>query len=601
MPAQENGKFPAAQKGGLTMSGIGVVWDIAKDALATSRYAIDVTGHNIANVNTAGYSRQSPIQEAKQPMLFNGLQMGRGVTTTQVVRETDQFLENRLMQQGSNLAYSSEMENYIRILEGVFNEDSETSVSSLLNDYWNLWHDISNNPSGASERIALFEFSTLLSEQFQSLDGDLKQLKTDLTNTMSPAIDKINQITAEIASLNNQIVGMESNSVANDLRDKRNVLVAELSQYIDTNSFEQDNGSLTIVSARGCILVHSNGSYDLALGGINGDRVEWQSSEGVTVDITDYISKGKMGGWLDMRDEVVAKYQLDMDALAKEFIWVTNSQHSKGVGLEAFKGLTTDYAVISETDAIGTVDSGLSYHDKIVDGSFQLWLYDADGNVDPAGCLAISIDADTTSLNGLAAQIDAVANMTCVVNDGKLEISATNGYTFAFSNDSSNALAALGMNTFFKGSNAGSIGMSDTIGSEMNFIAAGLIDNNGVFVSGDNTNAVSMTDLQFATMDISRWRCDRLEGNMEGSITTSVDGYYHALVGSIGTLSESISRERSFDVVTASKLNELRDSISAVSLDEEMANLIKFQHAYSAAAKLITTADEMLTTLLEVK
>lgn len=583
------------------MSGIGVVWDIARGALSTSRYGLDVTAHNIANVNTDGFSRQSPVLETKQPLFYNGLQMGRGVITTQVQRETDQFVENRLMQQESNLAYSTEMEKYIKVLEGVFNESSETSISSLLNDYWNLWHDISNNPSGASERIALYEFSTLLSEQFQSLDTELKKLETDLSFMKGPSIERINQITREIGILNNQIVGMESISVANDLRDKRNVLVSQLSQLIDTNSLEQENGSLTIVSARGSILVQGSDSYELSLGGINGDRVEWQSSGGATVDITDYISKGKMGGWLDLRDEIAAKYQLDMDALAKEFVWAINQQHSQGAGLEAFSSLTMDYAVSSETDAIGSVDSGLSYHDKIVDGSFQLWVYDANGDANPAGGLTFTIDADTTSLNALAGQIDAVSNMACTVTDGKLDISTANGYTFAFSDDSSNALAALGINTFFKGSSAGSIGVSDTIGSNLNLIAAATIDSSGIFVSGDNTNAVSITDLQFATMDISRWTCDRINGNTEGNITTTVDNYYQAMVGSIGITSGSISRERSFDEVTASKLGEIRDGLSAVSLDEEMANLMKFQHSYSAAAKLITTADEMMQTLLELK
>jgi flagellar hook-associated protein 1 len=591
------------------MSGIGVVWDIARNALTSSRFGIDVTGHNIANVNTTGFSRQSPVQEAKQPMFYHGLQLGRGVTTSQVARETDQFIENRLMQQGSNLAYSTEMENYMRILEGVFNADTTTSISSLLNDYWNLWHDISNNPSGVSERIALQGSSTLLSEQFQSLDAELNQIEAELSNVMGPTIDRINQITSEIASLNNQIVGMETHSVANDLRDNRNVLVAELSQYIDTKSFEQDEGSITIVSARGCVLVHGNGSYDISLGGISSDRVEWQSSGGTAVDMTDFISKGQMGGWLDMRDEVIAKYRLDLDALAKEFIWATNQQHSQGVGLNAFSSLTSQYAVVSETDAIGSAASGLGYHDKIQNGSLKLWVYDENGAVVTAGGTTITIDAAVTSLNDadpltddVASQIGAAdANITCTVTDGQLEISAANGYTFAFSDDDSNTLAALGINTFFKGSSAGSIGISDTIDSDLNLIAAAAIDSNGNFATGDNTNAISMTDLQFEIMNFSKWNCDRINGNTEGSIATSVDDYFHALTGSIGTQSESVSRERSFNEVTASKLGEIRDSISAVSLDEEMANLMKFQHAYSAAAKLISTADEMLLTLLDLK
>ncbi len=591
------------------MPGVGVVWDIAKDALASSRYGIDVTGHNIANVDTPGFSRQNPIQEAKQPMFYNGLQMGRGVTTTQIVAETDQFIEDRLMQQGSRLAYSTEMEKYTKILESVFTENAATSVSSLLNDYWNLWYDISNNPSGASERIALNEYSTLLSEQFQSLDADLKQLETDLTRMMDPTLDRINQITKEIASLNNQIVGMESNGSANDLRDKRNALVGELSEYIDTNAFEQDSGSLAIVSARGSVLVHGNASYDIKLGGVNGDRVEWQSSGGATIDITDYITTGKMGGWLDMRDEVVAKYQLDLDSLAKEFIWSTNQQHSQGVGIEAFTTLTAEYGVVSETDAMGSVTSGLSYYDKIQDGSIELWVYDENGDVTTVGGYTINIDADVTQLNDadpltddLVSQIEAAdANITCTIIDGKLEISAANDYTFAFSNDSSNTLAALGINAFFKGNNAGSINVSQNIDLNLNYIATATIDSNGVFASGDNTNANAITGLQFATMDISQWTCDRVNGNMEGTLTTTIDDGYHGMAGSIGTISSGISREKSFDAEMVNNLSQIRDSISAVSLDEEMVNLMKYQQAYTAASKLISTADEMLNTVLDLR
>lgn len=584
------------------MSGIGAVWDIAKDALATSRFGIDVAGHNIANVNTAGYSRQATVQEAKHPMFFKGLQLGRGVTTSHVMRETDQFIENRLMQQGSNLAYSAEMENYVRILEGVFNENTDTSISSLINDYWSLWHDIANNPSGASERIALYEFSKLLSERFQYLDGEMRQIYTDLSNALGPAIDRINQISAEIANLNNEIVALESHNVANDLRDKRNSLVTELSQYIDTKTFEQDNGSLTIASARGCVLVHNTSSYEISIGGINGDRVEWQSSGGQKVDMTDYITKGKLGGWLDMRDEVLAKYSLDLDSLAQEFVWATNQQHSQGVGLVALGSLSSSYAAISATDAMGTTASGLTFFDKIQDGSFQFWVYDANGDGVTPGGDTITIDADTTTLNAVATLIGSTdANISAAIVDGKLEISAANGYTFAFANDSSNALAALGVNSLFKGGNAGGMGVSDHIGSDYDLIAAGQIDANGIFATGDNSNALAITDLQFTALDIPVWTCDRINGNTPGSITSSVEDYYHALVGSVGTISESISRERSFDEVSVSKMGEIRDSLSAVSLDEEMTNLMKFQHAYTAAAKLISTADEMLATLLELK
>lgn len=584
------------------MSGLGLVWDIAKDALITSRYAIDVTAHNIANVNTAGYSRQSAIQEAKDPMTVGGLVFGRGVETGQVARATDRFIESRLMEQRSGLLYSGEMENYVKVLEGIFNENSGTSLSALLSDYWNLWQDVSNNPTGAPERSALLEHSGMLAERFNQLDADLKQLAADLTGATATGIQKVNEITQQVAYLNNEIVGMESGKVANDLRDKRGTLLNELAAYIDVNAFEQDNGAVTVVTAKGCVLVQGNSGYDLELGGADGDRVLWQGSGGTTVDLTDYITSGKMGGWLDMRDELLAKYQLDLDELAKAFIWATNGQHVQGIGLNGFAALTAGYAAADPGVAVGDVNSGLDFYDRIVDGSFKLWLYDQNGNVVNAGGTDIVIDADVTSLNDVAAQINAIdPNLVATINNGRLEITGANSYTFAFSGDSSNAPAALGINTFFAGASAGAISVDARVEQTPDLIAAGRIYADGTFATGSNENAIAIADLQYTVMDISRWNCDRIGGNTRGTISTTVENYYHAMAGSVGITSASIAREKEFNTEMVNQLTGIRDGISAVSLDEEMANLMQFQQAYTAASKLITTADEMMQTLLDLK
>jgi len=119
--------------------------------------------------------------------------------------------------------------------------------------------------------------------------------------------------------------------------------------------------------------------------------------------------------------------------------------------------------------------------------------------------------------------------------------------------------------------------------------------------SGDNSNAVAITDLQYASVDIAHWTCDRANGNTKGSVNDTFEVYYHSMVGTMGLKSASVSRGRAFNEAMFSKLGEIRDSMSAVSLDEEMTNLIMFQTAYAAAAKLISVSDEMLNTLLGVK
>jgi len=586
------------------MSSLGLVFDIAKDALSAQRYGLDVTAHNIANINTPGYSRQNPVYEAKIPATHGGLLLGRGVDTSTVVRTSDQFIENRLMQQQSGLLCSKEMESYMKVLEGIFNENTQTSISDLMTGFWNLWQDITNNPSGSSERSALYEYSAQLSDQLNLLDTEMNQLDTDLTNSINSGLSKINQITSELSEINKQIPGMESGSIANDLRDKRNDLLMELSGYIDTKSFEQANGSLTIITARGCVLVSGNSSYDLTLGGTNGNRVLWQGSDGNNSDITGYIGNGKLGGWLDMRDQIIAKYKLDLDAFAEEFAWSVNQQHSQGIGLAALSTVTGTYTVTDTGEELGAGDSGLDFQDKIADGSFNLWIYDSTGALVGGGATAIAIDADAggTTLNSLSAAIDAVANIgASITPDNTIKIDADSGFSFAFSDDTSNVLAALGINTFFSGSNAGNIAVNDRIGSNINAITAALVNADGSFAAGDNRNAIAVSDLQYVSQSISSWTCNRINGNTEGVITTSLEDYYHSFVGSIGIISAGISRGTSFNEVMVSKISDIRDGISAVSLDEEMTNLVKFQQAYAAAAKLISTADEMLDTLLGVK
>jgi flagellar hook-associated protein 1 FlgK len=589
------------KQGGLSMSSLGMVLDIATSALAAQQYCLDVTAHNIANVDTEGYSRQIPTLQGKQPVLNQGVILGRGVETEQVTRSVDQFIENKLMREKSNLSSSQEMEKYMQVLEGMFSENSGDSISSMLSDYWNLWNDVSNNPSGSSERIALYEYSLIMSEQFKSLAPDLNQIQIDITNSVTVGIERINQITTEIAQINVQIVGMETNNnVANDLRDKRNALVSELNEYLDIKTFEQSNHSLSIIAARGCTLVQGNNNYELSM---DGDRVKWQDSGGNYIDITNHITNGKLGAWLELRDEIIAKYKMDLNEMAKEFIWSVNQQHSQGVGLEGFSTVTGTYSVSSSGEELGTLESGLDDYEKISDGNFNLWVYDSSG---VGSKNVISIDADTggTTLSSLRDHInDNVSNVTAsITTDGKLMIDADSGYTFGFSDDTSNVLAALGINTFFSGSTAGDISVNSTIGSDKNHIAAAQIDaTTGEFAYGDNDNALAMTDLQYMSMDISQWTCDRINGNTKGSVTTTIEDYYHAMVGSIGIVSSSISRNTEFSEMMVNELNTLRDSISAVSLDEEMTNLIKYQHAYQAAAKLITISDEMLDTLISVR
>ena len=588
------------------MSGIGLVFNIAKEALIAQRYSIDVTAHNIANVDTPGYSRQDPVIEARPTEEINGLNFGTGADIAAITRNSDQLLENRLMRQKSSLSSSEEMTSYLQVLEGVFNENTDTSISALLSDFWNQWHEISTNPSGSPERTALYDQGILLSEQFLVLDEQMAQMTVDLTKSVSAGVDKVNQITAEIAETNRKITGLELDHPAGDLRDKRNMLISELSGYLDINSFEQDNGTLTVVSARGAILVQGDSNYELEMGGTDGDRVMWQSSGGIEIDITDQISNGKINGWLDMRDEVLTKTRLDLDAMVKEFIWMVNGQHSQGVGFKLFEpGMT-----LTGTYQTGTDLGALPFGNRIqfVPNGINLWIEDRTGANPVMNQVAIDLSGLNvgSTLTDLAAEINSqisAAGLTGVTADGSgtsMAFSAADDYAFGFSDDAGNILAALGVNTFFEGYGVGSIHVNDTL-ADIEYIAAGRIDSSGNYSPGDNNNAMAIADLQFTTTPIERWIVDRVNGNTVVNVTSTIENYYHGLVGSIGLTSSTISRRLGFHEEMVTKLQEMRDAVSGVSLDEEMTNLIKYQHAYASAAKLITVSDELLQTLLDMK
>jgi flagellar hook-associated protein 1 FlgK len=308
-----------------------------------------------------------------------------------------------------------------------------------------------------------------------------------------------------------------------------------------------------------------------------------------------------------MRDEVIAKCELDLNALAKEFIWAVNNQHSQGVGLKLFEPdstLTGRYETSTDLDAL-EFGSEIQY---IADG-FKLWIED---RTDPDNPVMSSVSIDLSGLNGSSSLADVatainnqiaaagLAGVTAGVSNDLIRFTAGSNHAFGFSDDNSNMLAALGVNTFFQGVGAGSMEVNPVL-SDKDYIAAARIEADGSYASGDNTNALSIVDLQYASTQISQWTCDRINGNTQGTVTATFEQYYHGLVGSMGTISSSILRGREFNEVLVNELSEIRDSISAVSLDEEMTNLMKFQHAYEAAAKLITVADEMLDELLSTK
>jgi len=594
------------------MSGLVSVLSIAKDALAVQQYGMDVTGHNVANVSTEEYSRQRPVLEAKQPAPYQGLLFGTGVKIDQITRNVDRFVEARLMDGKMELASSSEKEIQMGVLEGLFNETSDQNLAAQFSDFWNAWHDLSNNPSGLAERDVLLERGSLLAQGFEDLATEMTQITREINLSLQAGVDRINELTSQLAALNGEIVQQEALGNANDLRDQRTKILNQLSEYMDIKSFEHDDGGITVMTKSGFVLADKVHSYRLT---VEDNEVKWEGSSGTWVPITDTLRQGKFGAWLDMRDVILPKVQADLDELAKSTIWEVNKIHTQGVGLTLYPPGQTLTSSYSTSTRLGD----LSFGERVdFSGTFKLWIGDgnganlqevtidldfAGGAIDENSTLAELRDSINAQIAGQRPALAGAVSVSVSASGNRIEISADASHTFGFSQDSSNLLAALGINTFFTGSNATGMDVNPTLRSDPGLIAAGRIDaSTGEVAAGDGANALAMADLQYLGVSTKRWSFERGAAPTSVDITeTPLESYLQALVSSIGLQSQSVQRAKEYNELIVNQLTEARDSISAVSLDEEMTEMIKYQHAYSAAAKLISTADEMLQALIEAK
>ncbi|MDM8538573.1 flagellar hook-associated protein FlgK, partial [Desulfobacterales bacterium HSG17] len=427
------------------MTGITSTLSIAKTAIAAQQYGLNVTGHNIANVNNPDYSRQNANHISNKPAAYAGFLFGTGVNVTQIQQSVDRLLENRLTDEKSTQAMFEEAESYMKVLEGFFDENSEASMNSIISDYWNAWHDLGDNPLGVSERVQIYEKGIKLTEQFNSVKSDLDQVSLDITYEIESSLTDINAFATQIADLNREILGLEANKTANDLRDQRNSLVDQLGELINIDIITQGNGSIIINGGNGSTLVNGVDSYQLTM---TSKRVMWQGSYGSTLDISDDISGGKVAGWLEIRDEVIPKYQTQIDELAKEMIWAVNYQNSQGSGLEYYTGTLTGNYSVDESGWFSSFDFG----DKIdYTKDFTMWTQDHSEAETAYRKIMMDMGVSEASLSnwqGMAPGADQAIYKLNVVDEGYIGdkiVTQTNGDRLAevWGTSSGNASTAL--------------------------------------------------------------------------------------------------------------------------------------------------------------
>lgn len=556
---------------------------IGNNALIAAQIGLQVTGNNIANANTPGYTRAVAIQTPQATQRQGGLLLGLGVHVEAIVQQTDKFLEERLRGAASDLANGETQEAAHLQLESLIGELGETDLSTSLSNFFSSIHDIANQPESASVRnLAVLQGGTLASD-IRRLDSRVREVRSDLNDRVLESATDINRLLERIAELNFQIVATEggqiSKSDAIGLRDQRQLALTELAEIIDIRAVEQENGSVTIFAGGEYLVfeatrrtVEATVATDRGLGAAQLKLVE--------TDAPLSFSSGKLAGLIASRDELLGGFLDKLDHFARTLAFEFNRIHSSGQGLRGHDALVSHANVLDPAAALDR--AGLPF--TPVTGAFQVQVYDTQTQLPRTTDIFIDLnglDGDTT-LESLAAALDQIDGLTAEVTPARrLSIRAESAnLAFAFAGDTSGVLAALGVNTFFTGSSAQDLDVSQLLRDDPTRFAASLSG-----VDGDAENALALAGF-----------IDRPLESEGGSLADM----YDRMMGET-TQAAAVSRSIAEGFrVFHSTLEGQQLAVSGVSLDEEAINMISYQRAYQAAARFISSISELLEILVKL-
>ncbi len=454
------------------MSGISSILETAKQALMAQRVGIGVTGHNIANASTPGFSRQRVSLEPNMPLPTTAGLIGTGVKATQITRMRDLFIDQQIRIANESFGEADVQKRILSQVEAIINEPSDSGLSAAIDRFFNTFQELALHPEESASRNAVIQQGALLTQSFHRINTAMKQLRKDLMNDVNIKVNRINEISEEIARLNVEIINSKAAGFEpGDSMDKRDLLLDELSRMAKITISENDNGSV-MVALSGSVIASHAGAVPVESSIVDDKVVITYSNTGKQLT----INGGELGGVMQMYNSRMPDYLDSLNQIAGVIINRVNEIHSSGYGL---------------------------------------------GDPPPTG-------------------VD-----------------------------------------FFTGTNAGDIQINQGIIDNIALIAASADG-----APGNNDIALMLSDIPNEPL---------LTNN-----TQSIAQKYNGLVSTVGShINSAESILRSQEMVLA-QLELQKSSVSGVSLDEEMTNLIKFQRAFDAAARVVRSVDELFQTLINM-
>lgn len=617
---------------GSTFSGI----ELGKRSIMAHTDAISTAGHNISNANTEGYSRQRVQLKEFDPLYRPDLErperagmIGQGIDVQSITRIRDEMLDQRITAQQNQESYWDTRSKYYTMIEQIYNEPDEVSVRSNMDKFWESWQELSVNPESQAARQAVVTRGESLSDSIKSKWENLMGVGSLINSDIDSTVKQINSYANQIAAVNSEIVrsrGIGDNP--NDLLDRRDLLVDKLSKLANITTDRRDPDEF---------MVHLDGKV-LVQGGVarNFDLVSLTDNNGyeklVWADTREdaFVSGGTLGALIELRDVDVRNEIQSLNTMTMNFSDLVNDVHRNAYGANNVTGLDffTQHSFVENVN--GNFDRN---GDGVLDHSYifrftgtttlnpqeqigfegVMTFSGPSGNVQvsyhPTDTVETVINRINDSNGEVKAYLDRnnnlvlkgttaqnVENPDFVIRhvedsgffltgySGILAASGADGaYDFARA-DAVDSLAGAQFAVSPVLNPAGYIEVNGVIKNDVKSVAAAFRDDSGNVNAGDGRAAVKIASIRNTKVMIGHER--------------TLDDYFADSVTNVGLKGEQAENNLKSHMAIMNDLRTMRDSISGVNIDEELSDIIKFQHGYNAAAKFVTIWDSLIDTVI---
>lgn len=558
------------------------------NTLSVMQIGLHVVGNNIANANTPGYVRQEAIFVPAPIQQRGGLILGTGVTVEGIVQKLDRFVLERLVSARGDRSSAELQERVYRDLEVLLNElSADSGLSNALTGFFNALDEVMKDPANLAVRHGAVMKGIALSEDFHNLHNRATNMQQELDRRVHMLAGEINAISEEIRQLNVQISAAEGGgavrSDAGSLRVRRQNAIDRLSELVGIQVVEQPSGAVA-VSVGGEFLVFEGQRREVA---VATSRTR-DLTEGI-IEFTDTRGRlgttgGELAGLYIARDQIVKSFLNQLDDLAGALSYEFNKLYSQGQGLVGFNRLTSVERVNNVNAPLDA--AGLAF--EPVSGKFDIIVSSKeDPTLTRTHTIFIQLTGldEDTSLTSLAEQLDSIDGLTARISTaGALELSTTSSeIEFSFADDTSGVLAALGLNTFFTGSSAATLGVNSELKG---------IENAAKFAAslgGIGNDADNLTRL-----------VGFLDQPLESAGNVSLSDLYNQLLNNVAqgsAISQSVAE--GFRIFEAT-LEGQSQAVSGVRIDEEAIKMLTLQRIYQASARFIQAIAELLDTLVKL-